>query len=102
MLIYVFLCRVSAVPIWLAFDDDTDGYIEPKEIDDIEVICVQNDSIQYIQFLCYLFLCSLSSTACLLLLTRFIIFRFTCSFLQFPSMPIGKTSELKKSFLSKS
>ena len=43
-----------------------------------------------------------SSTACLLLLTRFIIFRFTCSFLHFPSMTIGKTSELKKSLLSKS
>ena len=54
MFIYVFLCHVSAVPVWLAFDDGSDDYIEPEEIGRVEIICLQNDSVQYIHFMCYL------------------------------------------------
>ena len=53
VLIYLFLFHVSLVPVWLAFDDGPAGYIEPEEIDGIEIICIQNDSLQNVHFICY-------------------------------------------------
>ena len=41
----------------------SDDYIEPEDIDDVEIICVQNDSVQYVHFLCYLCYVRFSSTA---------------------------------------
>ena len=52
MLIYAFLCHVSGVPVWLASDNSSEDYIEPEEVDGVEIICVSNDSIQYFYYWC--------------------------------------------------